>query len=403
MKFWPAIRRLFIFVLIIVCASFLSGCWNRRELNTLGITGAIAIDLDGDKVKATAEIIKPKPAKNGGKSGGKSEESAIYVQSTGSSIFDALRNTTLKCDRKLFLAITKVYVFSEAAARKGLAEYLEIWQRDHEPGTSSYVLIAKDSTAAEVIGIAGGVEDIPSDYLESLIKNQKVNSKTVVVRVRDFLMAYYDKGTQPVAGIVQKMKKEDPVKEDKDVKGKEELIIEGSAVFSEDKMLGFLDGTETRGLNFINNDVKSGIVVSKSPDGSGDNSIEILKAKSKNDVEIDGEEAKIKVKITMDGAVDEETGKIDLKDPAVVEKVEKANSKKIREEIENVIKKAQTEYKLDIFKFGQIVHRKYPDEWKEIQDDWDEIFSRAEINVEVETNITRTGKVNIPIREKEEK
>lgn len=42
-------------------------------------------------------------------------------------------------------------------------------------------------------------------------------------------------------------------------------------------------------------------------------------------------------------------------------------------------------------------HRKYPEEWKRIKKDWDEIFSKADFEIEVNTDIIRTGLINTPI------
>lgn len=58
--------------------------------------------------------------------------------------------------------------------------------------------------------------------------------------------------------------------------------------------------------------------------------------------------------------------------------------------------KAQNEFRVDIFGFGDIFHRKYPEEWAKIKHNWNEIFSQADVEIEVKTNIIRTGLTNIP-------
>lgn len=385
---------------IIAAISVLSGCWNRRELNELGIIGAIAFDLENENTKMTFEVYKPKPIKEGG--GESDKERAKYVQSTGESILDTVRNATLKFDRKLFWPHIKAYIFSEEYARKGLMDYLDTFQRDHEARSSVNLLIARGTPASEIMGITGGIEDIPSNYIESLLKAQKANSKTVLVNMRDFLDAYYSKGIQPVAGVVQIRKKAGIGTAKGNGKEEYELIDEGAAVFLNERMVGFLDGIETRGFNFVTGKVKSGVIVSGTPDGGGINSVEIIKAGSKNDVEIEGNHVKITVKIDMEGMLGEEWGKIDLTKPDVFEKIEKANSQVIKQQVEGVIKKVQEEYKSDIFGFGQAVHRKYPGEWEKIQDRWDEIFSGADVVVETKTNITRSGLVSNPMRKEKE-
>ena len=127
-------------------------------------------------------------------------------------------------------------------------------------------------------------------------------------------------------------------------------------------------------------------------------SVEILKASSKQTiVEITDNNLKIKVKITMNGMLDEQTSSVDLTDPKAVADLEQATSQAIKQEVEHTLLKVQTEYKSDIFGFGQLVHRKYPQEWKSLQDNWDEWFSQAIIEVETQATITKTGKSSYPV------
>lgn len=64
-------------------------------------------------------------------------------------------------------------------------------------------------------------------------------------------------------------------------------------------------------------------------------------------------------------------------------------------EIENkarlALSKAQREYGVDIFDFAGTFRRKYPREWKELKDRWDEVFAGAEVEFAVEAHIRRSG------------
>ena len=78
-------------------------------------------------------------------------------------------------------------------------------------------------------------------------------------------------------------------------------------------------------------------------------------------------------------------------------RLEKACSEQIKRGVESAFVKVQKEYKSDIFGFGLVFHRKYPEEWRKINEEWNEIFSEADIQVEVETKAIRTGLTNAPI------
>ena len=66
-------------------------------------------------------------------------------------------------------------------------------------------------------------------------------------------------------------------------------------------------------------------------------------------------------------------------------------AKAIEDKIKISVDKAQNEFKVDIFGFGNAFHRKYKREWQELKYRWDEEFSRADIRFDVETNIREIG------------
>ncbi len=86
------------------------------------------------------------------------------------------------------------------------------------------------------MGITSGISEIPSVYLADLIKANSASSKSVAKVIYQFLNEYYAEGLQPTLGVMEAVKKSKSTdKQDK------EILFEGSAVFREDKLVGFLD------------------------------------------------------------------------------------------------------------------------------------------------------------------
>ena len=69
--------------MLILMTIIQTGCWNARELNTLGITLVMGIDVEGDDILLTAEIIEPTPAKV--ETSKDKSEAVRYVQGRGSN------------------------------------------------------------------------------------------------------------------------------------------------------------------------------------------------------------------------------------------------------------------------------------------------------------------------------
>ncbi len=395
-KVWKK-RKMIVFVSILIWIVLLTGCWSRRELNQLAILAAMGTDLEGDKIKLTFEVMKPSPPQSGSGGSG-SEPESVFVQSRGDSLFEAIRNVTMKFDRKLFLPHCRVFVFSEEVAKEGVLDYLDFWNRDHESRRTAYIVIAEGNSAADVMDVIGGLENTFAAYLESIIENQSANAKTVKVTIREFMKAYYAEGREPIAvGVIKKQKRE----QIGEGASKYEINAEGAAVFSQGRLIGQLNGEETMGMNFIRNEVKSGILVVPSLEGNTYTSVEILKVGSKNTVEIKEGKLKIVAKITMTGMISEETSTISLREPDNISNLEKETEKVIEQIVMHVIDKAQKELEADIFGFGRILMNKHYDLWQQIKDEWHEIFAKADIQIEVDVNLQRRGVINNPIKRKE--
>lgn len=380
-----------VFNTILICMLLLCGCWDRRELNTLGIVSAVAIDMEDDNIKMTFEVIKPNRGRMGG--GGDKDETTVYVQSTGKSTFDAIRRATLVTDRRLFFPHCSEYIFSEEFARKGLANFLDFWNRDHENRRRTYLVIAKGCRASEVLGAQGGIERESAHYLRHLVENTHSNARSVNVNVRNFLMQYYADGIEPVAISVPSKQKKEKIGDEKE---KHILSTEGAAIFKEDKLIGFIDGDEALGFNIVRNELKSAVIAIPSLDGNGITSVEFNSTKAKSKVEVLNGRAKITVNIKIAATLGEETGKINLRENSVVEQIEKEVAEDISKRIYNLIEKAQKEYEADFLGFGNTLYHKNYKQWKQVEDQWDKVFTRADIIVKVDPEIDRRGYINLP-------
>lgn len=65
------------------------------------------------------------------------------------------------------------------------------------------------------------------------------------------------------------------------------------------------------------------------------------------------------------------------------------------------VEKAQKEYSSDIFGFGVYVRKYRPQYWKKAKKDWNDIFSKLPVDIQVAANIMRTGIIKSPIKEDE--
>ena len=408
-------KKVLLLFILILMTIIQTGCWNARELNTLGIALVMGIDLEGDDILLTAEIIEPTPAKV--ETSKDKSEAVRYVQGRGSNMYEAFRDITLKFDRRVFIAHNKIIIFGEDFANNRSINDIDLLARDSEQRETAYLLISKGAKAYEVMGINSGLEEIPGNYILRLIENHKYNPKNMNMTLSEFLIYFYGMEKQPILGVIERKDKKKIDKFKGEAKSKEyELSVIGSAVFYKDSLVGYLNGNDTKGVNFINGNVKHGIVTFPTPTfqtlgidkknqsvSKKEASIKhistmtIVKLKSKKDIEIIDGKPILKVKINLIGSVGEVAGDIDISTKEGINALEDACSKQIKMGVEEAFKKVQKEFQSDVFGFGSVFHMKYPKEWKKVNRQWDKVFAEADFQVEVKTKAIRTGLINTPI------
>jgi germination protein, Ger(x)C family len=383
------IRFLLAFVICGCLVLNATGCWNRRELDTLAILLGIGIDKSTDtgNVKLTAQVVKAgelkSSQKNGGSGGG--GKSYLNMESTGDTVFEAIRGFTHESSRKMYFPHNQIMVLGRDIAEEGVRKYIDFFVRDPESRLNISVLVSKN-TAAEILDVKPNFEKIPALDIYDLVEDQTATSETSIVKLKNFLERLMSKSTAPIAPLIEVLGEGD----------KKKIYVSGTAVFRKDKLVGELDKNETRGLLWVINKVKSGIIKVKCPDGKDEVSLEIVNAKSKITSEINGNKVIFKIKIQEEGNVGEQECTEDLSKPPKMNLLKKEKAEAIRGEVMSAFKKAR-ELDADIFGFGEILHQRHPKQWKGMENRWDEIFQKVEVQVIVETKLKLTGQINKPV------
>jgi spore germination protein KC len=86
--------------------------------------------------------------------------------------------------------------------------------------------------------------------------------------------------------------------------------------------------------------------------------------------------------------------RIDLTKPQTIAEIKEIADRTVKQFIDKAIGKMQKQYKVDIFGFGQAIHRAEPKLWKKIGKDWDAHFVDLPVNVKVDARIRRLGTVS---------
>lgn len=388
-------RKLFMLGILILVLAVNTGCWSRRELNELAIEVAMGFDKAGDQYRITSQVVDP--GEVAAKEGGTGRTPVITYQATADTPFEARRKMTTMSPRKIYSAHIRMVVIGEELARDGIENFLDFLSRNYEHRADFFIVVAKGTSAENVLKILTPLEQIPANELfDSLKTSERAWAPTSGVTIHDLISDLVSKGKHPVlTGL--KVKGSQEIGESKENVEKmdtpTQLQYTGLGVFKEDKLIGWLNETESKGYNYIMDNVKSTVGHISCPKG-GKAVLEVIRSKANMKGKVKKGKPEVDVEIRLEANVGEvECKDLDLTKTKTINEMEARSAEKIKEFAEKTIKKAQKKYKADIFGFGEAIHRADPKFWKQVEKNWDQEFPNLPVNVKVDFKIRRTGTV----------
>ncbi|MDP4108583.1 MAG: Ger(x)C family spore germination protein [Bacillota bacterium] len=377
--------RLLLLCLCIAAFTGFSGCLRSTEISDLPLTLGLGVDKSDDPAgfKIIAQIAKPSQLKNpaSGGGGGSSEPAYANFESGGETIFDAIRNLTKMIGDRIFASHSEVLLFGNGIAREGMRDYIDFFLRNPDVRPSAYIIVTQ-STVKEIMDLKPLLENVPVTSLKRILKTQEFTSETAKVTLIEFtscLMSKTKSAVAPVAGVAENG-------------GKKAAFISGLAVFKNYKLAGTFNRKETRGLLWVLDKIKKGILnVPKKEDGKKI-AIEIISSKCKAIPEIKGTKLRVHIKIREQGSLSEQPVGDDFISLDGLEYLKQAQADAIKDEIMSAFNKS-VELKTDPFGFGELLHKKYPKEWKNMEQYWDSLYPTIELVFDIKTSLVKTDAI----------
>lgn len=376
------VKKKYIICIFLLLSLNLYGCWNNVDITKLGVSTAVGIDKAPEKkIKLSVQLVNPAAVMTSSSKQGKSSDMdpvSIFTYEDN-SIFDCLRNMLGKIDKKIFYSTSRVIIISEDKARDGIGDIIDFLLRDHETNYQSDILISKNVSAEDILKVKSKTQSLPGNYIQSIIKSSKSRGKLKRTMLIDIAKDFSSKSKYLTIGAITKL-------EDNSA------LVEGTAVFNGDRLVGWLSPMETRGFLFATNKMKSTTIDLSNPmDKDELITIEIMSSKGKLKTLIVDNKPVLMVEIETEGNIGEQHGKGSITPKKVTEILENSLQDTIKKEVVNSINITQKQYKSDIFGFGDYLSKFHPKTWSKMEDKWNELYSSAEVQVVVDAKIRRSG------------
>lgn len=381
-------KKIFRLSAVILLLFMVTGCWDQKIYENLGFMLSVGLDTGKEgKVLVTYSIpvISERGESSGGSPGGaggeKKTELVVEEAYTTRQARDKGRESS---DKNLEAGKTQNVLIGRELAEKGIAQYLEIFERVLDNPTQASVVIV-DGNAHNFICKGVNLKDKPrlAMYLNHLLD---ANSKSGYCP--DETLAKYNidnniPGLDPLVPLV-KLEEND-------------LKVMGTALVHNDRMTGRITTEETAYLNVLMGKKKSSeLTIVLPPEIEAPKkaiTVYAQSTKSKSNIQFQGNIPKIQVAVRLKLIVDEYKWD-NLADKSKTTQLENAISENIKMSLESVFKKLQ-DANCDALGIGDRIRAKYNDYWKSIgeKQGWESIYPKVILDAKVSADIIRYGSI----------
>lgn len=383
-------------ILVISLALLLTGCWDRIEIDRRAFVSTIGIDVGSDvekksdfakleegNIKAYRDLKLLKMTygfpdlRHMDTQKGTTDGLALTVD--GYSPTDAYFKAASMSSRSLHFGHSKLLLLSNKLfdypeLEKEILDYIA---REPNLNRSIIMAIVKGNTE-DFIKMKPMMEDGIDSYIPNLLGNSKITGTVSPVTLTKYIDMIKSKalGMLPVFSM----------------KNEDEIELDGVAVIQDNQIKAYLDNYEIENVQILRSDIGS----SKKVVSSGGHPIDyyIETVDTNLDIKYTDNKLHIKYSIFTEGDLAgyyTDAKELESKD---IKMLESQLNKQMETELLEVAYMTKNQLKLDVLEIEDNVKKYHPKIWKNVKDNWEQEFEKADISVVVTNQIRTVGVMN---------
>lgn len=375
--------------IIILLITLTLGCQNYSELNQLAIVTATGIDKNKGEYEVSVLIANSPKVNSSNKEG---EAKTTVYKAKGKTIGQAIKMIELKSPKELYFSHINCIVISDEIGKEGFLKVADFFMRNPETRNRFYLLQIDNGRSSDVLKIISPLESYPSQAIKTLIESSQTSSNVGdSASYSNFVGKTMQKGIDPIMTTIK-------INGDKD-KGSKQSNLETTepntylsmgpiAIYKKDKLIALSSNKETELIRVLNNENKELNYSFK----YRKKNINMFSNMTKTDIKLNDKNS-ANIEIYVKGDIYETDSSVNLNDYKEVYKINKQWQKNIKKDVKKLISKIKYKWKSDIFGFGNMIYKKYPDYYKNFK------LDKFKVNVKVKTEIISTGSLTKVIKE----
>ncbi|WP_026690146.1 Ger(x)C family spore germination protein [Alteribacter aurantiacus] len=386
-------RLLFLFLMLL---SVSSGCGDKMELDQLAIVVAMGVDQikESDDLEVSFQVINPHGASaRVATEGGGSEDASVYTFTTrGKTLVEAIDHAKNIAPRRLFFSHMYYMIVGEEFAREtGIKRIFDFVERDEQMRMQFLTFVAKETTAKDLMSVFTPLDENPAKSVRDRVRIASGSlGISGHINLADAIRAYVREDHHPILLGLKDISSEGSDNTDI-LKGINEhsFSLDGLAVFKDDKLIDWMNTKESQGWVFLNNMVKDRTIFDAKCEG-GFAGVRIHSLNESIEVNLKDNKPHFTVHLDGKGYLLETSCDMNISNPDDFKKLRLAVNNELTEEIQLAIDKSM-DLGFDVVGFSEWFHNQEPEKWKEWKEDWFSHLKEAEIELNIDIDITNTG------------
>jgi len=373
----------------LTAALMLSGCWSSKEIDRLSVLIGVALDHNESK-NASSEgrlavtiqtLTTGASALNSQSQGQSSVRPYINMLATGNSVYEAIREMSLRTDKPpIGHHLKAIVVSAEVARRNSLENLLDFFMRDNDIRPGSLVFVS-NGRANRVFELKRS-EEIPSFHMAGITENRYRTSKILPPTTLGKIKGDIKAGASLLLPNI--------ISQD----GKLRLSGAGVIRGKTKKLVGLLTEEEVLGVVWMTGSGKGGVMSAIDPSTKRPVVYEVNSMDSTIRSFVSGDRVSFKVSIRSIGRVMENWSRPEeSSNQQFLDYQTRLFERKIGDLVDRTIEKIQREYKTDVLGFRDRLRIEHPRAWERFKSDWDDRFAQADISTDVKIRIEDYGLV----------
>lgn len=348
-------KKIFIIIVILFCSN---SCSDYKELNTLSYITGIGFDYVDNMYIVTYEVMDNQ------KDGQSVQTNTYIVTGTGSTTYEAHVNAASKLNKTAYYLHSQVVIITENITEDKLLDVTDSIIRNPKLNEEFLLVVTIDNTPEEIFSTTTTAWPSASFYIYSLIIDNEY-SKNYYIEV-PFAVFAQKINTNTIDPIVSIIKVEN-----------NEIILEGSMIFSDNYPVGILSNYES---NIYNALLSSSTTIALSAEYNS-STVEVATYFSDVSITVDNENININLEVLSE--IKKSDSEINLYDDYVYEKISDTISQEIKTSITDLIFKLQ-ENNSDILGLSNYYYI-----YSRINNS--DLWTDLDINIEIDSTISRKG------------